>query len=197
VGHDALVELHFLEDLLTVDGEGHRLAKVLVVERLLGQVHGQAAPVAAHGRVDVELGVLAEVGHELGRHVVDAVHLAGLERGHQGGRLDDELQQHLVEVGELAAGGVRLPVVRVPLQQDVVRLLPLHEFEGAGAHRVAAVGPAPLLDGARVQDGRRPPGRAREGHAQEGVRFHEAQLESVGVQDVDRLQQLELPGVDG
>ena len=138
--------------------------------------HRQLPPTADSA---VSFGILAQIAHELGRHVVDEVHLARLEGGHQRRGLDDDLDAHPVEVGQLAAAGIRLPVVRVLFEEDEVALLPLHELERPGADRASSISLALLLDRPGIEDGGGASGGAGEGHPQERIGLGEVQLDRV------------------
>ena len=91
--------------------------------------------------------MLAQHGHELRRGIVDAIDLTRLDGGHQGRRLDDELDMHLIEIGQGFAIRSHLEVLRVTFQQNKVGFLPFDELEWPGANRMPAVLFAPFLYG--------------------------------------------------
>ncbi len=133
---------HLLDHRLLVDRVVRRLADGLLVERRAPHVEGDVVHAEDRRRADPCLGMILDIGQEVGVDVADDVDAAGLELGHRGRDLGDRPEDDVLERG-LAA-----PVLVERLEPDVLVALPLHELPGAGAHgrRAAERFVADLLD---------------------------------------------------
>ena len=137
---------HIPADRLFVDRVVRRLPHAGVVERLLLGVERHPPDVRARLLVHLEPLVILELGEVVGRHIDDEIHAAGEQFGHPGLLLDQGTKHQPVQFGRA------VPVRRVFIQDDADALLPTHELEGPGTHRVARKLFTPLLDRSGTHD---------------------------------------------
>ena len=123
-----------VDDRLAVDGIGHRLADLEVVERLAAVVHGENGLALGRADHDREFRIVLELGQRFRRREIgEGIDVAGLHRRKGRGRIGDELERRLLQRHR------RAPVVGVPRKLDVVALDPFDELERPGADRVGGV----------------------------------------------------------
>ena len=126
---------HDVDDRLLVDRLGQRFAHPHVVERRPLDVELDVRQAASRGLLNLQACVLGLL-HRGRVRGLDQVDAAGLERLQPHVGVGDEPEHDRVEVGQLPAVGVLLPVSRVLDHSDVVARLELAHLEGPRPHRV-------------------------------------------------------------
>ena len=136
----AEAEPDVVDDELAVDGVGHRLAHLLIVEGcFLGvddELDHRADHLVALGG-DLDGGQRRQLLGVVVGHAAEACHVrfALLECGGAGRLIVDEAHDDAVEVGQPLA-----PVVGVLVEPHQLAAPPFDELEGAGADRLVGVG---------------------------------------------------------
>ena len=132
---------------MLVDEIEQRLAHLRIVEGRMQLVEADHAHRSHRiGVLDLDVLVLGQQGHEVGRHHLPPVHLARVERGGGRGRVRDIDPLDAVDLHDLAARGpgrrlLARHIVGVLDEHDLVARHPffLHELEGTRADGVLDV----------------------------------------------------------
>src|SRR5215218_7333904 len=188
-GLAADVPEHGLDDGLTVNQPVHRLPELLVVERRLRDV--EEDPLVAEPGLDGDVVVsalLQLLELDEGDRVYD-VELAALQVLVLDVLVFYAPVLYLVDLGQTLP-----PVIRVLLHGDVVAPDPLDELEGPCADRVLGDAPIVLLYGLR---GGHDASAVRQYGEERGERLAQGHPHGHGVDDLDRLDELNLGAPDG
>mmetsp|Transcript_29412 Transcript_29412/g.57477 ORF Transcript_29412/g.57477 Transcript_29412/m.57477 type:complete len:218 (+) Transcript_29412:2579-3232(+) len=169
----AIAEHGPIDNRLTVDGVGHRLAHAQVVKGGLFVVGGQDRFPLCRANEDLEAGVCLELGQVFrGREAAEDIYILGHHGGKGGSGIRDEFERGLVE------GRGRAPIAVIAAHLDPVALVPQIEFERAGADG----GLFDVLDAFGGHDDRIAPGEVKEHVA---VGFRERDRDGLGAVDRD------------
>ena len=124
-----------IDDLLTVDGVGDRLAHPDVAERFAAQVDAHDRLAFGGADDDFESVIVLEPCQSLrSAHIGDRVDVSGQQGRHLGGGIGDEAERHAAQ-----SDRVRIAEVGVARQLHAVALDPAIELERAGADRMGLV----------------------------------------------------------
>src|SRR5207248_1928596 len=80
--------------------------------------------------------LIDHIGKELVRNAIDMIEFLRFELLQFDLIIGDERKLHGIEIGELIAGGVMLPISPIANERAILRLLIFHKPEGPGAHRM-------------------------------------------------------------
>ncbi len=171
--------VHGVVERLTHTHVGHRVGRS--VQELGTIVHQDVIDLGRREELHVDVGIGLQFTHTTQGDELGGVEFAGLEFQDTGGVFGDDLEAHTIQVGQLHAVGVGLPVVGIAFHHHVRTAHPFFEHERTGPDWLLGEGLGLFLvclTGGRLEERLR-----HDGAVEHGQRGRDGRVWAVQIED--------------